>query len=281
MKIIHLSDTHLGYKDSTVRMSAIVTRILNTFDPSDTVVVHTGDLLEDYNECYSDMGRVAFNRLHNSGFKVLLCPGNHDYGNAVSLKSTWARYFRIKFARELYQDALAHPFPVVTVIKDTTFIGLDTSECELGFFTRFMAEGNVGPSQRAALHEKIVWAKTQGLKVVVYLHHHPFINGYSVCPDIGDANLLFKLLKWATRSLRRLKDAYSLMQVCRDRVDIMLFGHIHNGLDHRFEAERYGIKVALDGSSSTAKDMEVSSMRIRVIDTDTFAVSVMEVPFPV
>jgi hypothetical protein len=51
------------------------------------------------------------------------------------------------------------------------------------------------------------------------------------------------------------------MQCIRDRVDIPLFGHQHFELDYSAEGQRYGIPLTLDGSSSTATQMDTDRMR--------------------
>ena len=81
--------------------------------------------------------------------------------------------------------------------------------------------------------------------------------------------MLSHSIRTRTRRFRRLKDAYSLMQCIRDRVDILLFGHQHLGLDYSAEGQRYGIPLVLDGSSSTAYQMDTDRMRYRVIDVDS------------
>jgi len=83
---------------------------------------------------------------------------------------------------------------------------------------------------------------------------------------VGDRNPLYYLYVQLTRPFLRLKDAYSLCQVVRDRAKVLLFGHMHFGLDCSGDGRRYGIKLALDGSSTTCTDNETDRMRYRVID---------------
>jgi hypothetical protein len=49
----------------------------------------------------------------------------------------------------------------------------------------------------------------------------------------------------------------------------LLFGHQHFGLDYSAEGQCYGIPLTLDGSSSTATQMDADRMRYRVIDVAT------------
>jgi hypothetical protein len=124
----------------------------------------------------------------------------------------------------------------------------------------------LGSGQIAALNALLDRPDVRQRKVVLYLHHHPFFDAFAVRADVGDGGYFSHLFGWNTRRFRRLKDAYSLMQCIRDRVDILLFGHQHFGLDYSAEGQRYGIPLALDGSSSTAAQMDTDRMRSRVID---------------
>jgi len=104
-------------------------------------------------------------------------------------------------------------------------------------------------------------------KVLVYLHHHPFLDAFAVRADAAEQAYLSHLLGWNTRRFRRLKDAYSLLQCLRDRADVLLFGDQHFGLDYSAEGRRYGVTLALDGSSSTCTQMDTDRMRHRIVDT--------------
>lgn len=279
MKIVHISDTHVGSRDGLKRLNNIINTIMLKYNPNTTIVVHTGDVIDSYSEINCGLAQNSLKRLTQAGFRILLCPGNHDYGNSFFLSKKWSDGFRAKFSKEIFNCDVPLTFPVITLIEDVMFIGLDTSERELRFWETLMAEGDVGPDQRAVLQRALDTARNKGLRTVVYMHHNPFINGYSVRPDLGDAKLFFRLIQWFSKPFRRLKDAYSLMNVCRDKADILLFGHQHIGLNHKFEAERYGLGMALDGSSSTCKDMDMTEMHIRVIDTDTLTFDTLLVEF--
>ena len=158
---------------------------------------------------------------------------------------------------------------MLTLTADCALIGLDSNAAEMGWWDRWMAEGNLGDAQINALNTLLDKPEVRARKVVVYLHHHPFFDAFAVNADVGDGKYLSHLFGWHTRRFRRLKDAYTLMQCVRDRVDILLFGHQHFGLDYSAEGQRYGIALALDGSSSTAYQMDTDRMRYRVIDTAT------------
>jgi 3',5'-cyclic AMP phosphodiesterase CpdA len=203
---------------------------------------------------------------------VLLTPGNHDYGNAMQVDPTVAKQFRDKFSSTIFGTQPSH-FPVLHLIEDCAFIGLDSNQGEMGWLTRWFAEGNCGNQQIESLSNLLDASEVKNKFKVLYLHHHPFFDAYTVAPDVDDGHYLSHLLNWNTRRFRRLKDAYSLLQCIRDRVDAILFGHQHYGLNYSAESQRYGIPIALDGSSSTCTEMDTDRMRYRIIDTTTRAIT--------
>ena len=268
MKIVHLSDTHVGNGDNADRFDRIVDDILTLGEPGNHVIVHTGDLIDTATSQAMHQGRTRLERLEAAGWRVLLCPGNHDYGNAARVDGMEAERFRAYFRPYIFGEH-APLFPVLHVIGACAFIGLDSSAEELGCLARWGAEGHLGQAQIAKLNTMLDRPDLQGLYKVLYLHHHPFIDAYAVKPDAGDRHGLRHWLTWATRRFRRLKDTHSLLQCIRDRVDVLLFGHKHFGQDYSFIAQSYGIAKALDASSSTAMQMDTDRMRYRILDTET------------
>jgi 3',5'-cyclic AMP phosphodiesterase CpdA len=266
MKMIHISDTHIGRDDNTLRFEQVVNDLLENppDEPGNCVIVHTGDLIDAATVANRQAGRLLLDRLATR-YRVLLCPGNHDYGDAMSVDEEDARAFQIIFGDFIFQGQ-AHEFPVLSEVGSHVFIGLDSNAEELGFMERWFAEGHLGGRQLASLNEMLDSPAVAGKQVVIYLHHHPFSFGYSVMPDVGDRNPLNYLYVQLTRPFLRLKDAFSLCQVLRDRVQALLFGHMHYGLDCSGEGRKYGIKLALDGSSTTCVDDDSDRMRYRVID---------------
>lgn len=279
MKIIHLSDTHIGRDDNERRTQALLADIATLGEKSAHVVIHTGDLINAGHPEEMRTGRAVLDTLAIEGWRILLAPGNHDYGDSLHVDPDWASAFRGQFARYIFGDQPAQ-FPVLTLTDDCAFIGLDSNEAEMGFWERWMAEGYLGTAQIRRLNTLLDQPEVRARTVVLYLHHHPFFDAPVVRADVGDHGYLGHLFGWNTRRFRRLKDAYSLMQCARDRVDVLLFGHQHFGLDYSAEGQRYGIRTALDASSSTATQMDTDRMRYRVIDTVTGTVTTRFVAFP-
>ena len=279
MKIIHLSDTHVGREDNERRTQALLDDIAATQDPVHSILVHTGDLIHHGRSDEMRSGRALLDGMTARGWRIFLAPGNHDYGDSLHIDPDWAAEFRGQFAPYIF-GTTAPQFPVLNVLDDCAFIGLDSNEAEMGFWERWMAEGYLGQAQLERLSRLLDAPEVRQRKVIVYLHHHPFFDAPVVRADVGDRGYLSHLFGWNTRRFRRLKDAYSLMQCLRDRVDILLFGHQHFGLDYSAEGQRYGIGRALDASSSTATQMDTDRMRYRVIDATTGAITMRFVAFP-
>jgi 3',5'-cyclic AMP phosphodiesterase CpdA len=133
MKIIHLSDTHIGRDDNERRMQALLQDIATLGATPDTVLVHTGDLINQGHPAEMQTGRALLDGMAAQGWRILLAPGNHDYGDSLHVNPQWAAEFRGQFARYLFGSAKAE-FPVLTLLGDCAFIGLDSNAAEMGFW---------------------------------------------------------------------------------------------------------------------------------------------------
>lgn len=266
MKLIHISDTHIGCGDNAFRFERVVDDLLaNPPDhPANCLIIHTGDLIDCATEANRRAGRLLLDRLATR-YRVLMCPGNHDYGDAMSVNEEAAQAFLCEFGDYIFQGQ-PPVFPVLSEMGNHVFIGLDSNAAELSFWERWFAEGHLGEKQLASLNQLLDSPALAGKQIFIYQHHHPFSFGYIVMPDVGDRNLLHYLYIQLTRPFLRLKDAYSFCQVLRDRVQGLLFGHMHYGLDCGVEGRKYGLKLALDGSSTTCTDNDADRMRYRVIE---------------
>ena len=237
-KIIHLSDTHVGYRDLAAKLGDIVTELISQRTPAeDYVVVVTGDSVDDATrEGSYEEARVHYVWLKAAGFDVLVVPGNHDYGGG----SLGYPEYVGKFKEHFYGKADVS-YPKLDIIDNIAFIGLDSMAEELNWYDRLFAEGELGKEQLKRLGGILgSGAVRKSEYVVVYLHHHPF------------HPLPLHQLK-DSEALREVLEAYS--------VDALLFGHNHEG---RALNGTWGIKRVYDGGTSTGKDR--SACPIRVID---------------
>jgi len=270
LKIIHLSDTHVGFKDNVVRFERIADDIVKNHDPVLHLIIHTGDLIDTESDTKNrDEAMRVLQKLGKHGFRIFMCPGNHDYGNGTGMYMDRALNFRTEFEKYLF-PGLKKEFPTKTEFNSYVFIGLDSCFAELKFWESWFAEGYIGDEQLRALDEMLVEEKEK--TIVLYLHHHPFSYSYTVRPGFYDRQWGFHEITALTRSFRRLKDAYSLIQIIRDRVQVLLFGHMHCGLDCSAQSREYGIPLGFDASSSTCTNMDTDRIRYRIIDLQNMSV---------
>lgn len=276
MKLIHLSDTHVGHGDNLVRLGRVVDAICSNppAPPADCCVVHTGDLIDSASAANREAAKAVLDRLSERGFRVFLCPGNHDYGNAMGIERKEAREFLACFAGHIFAQQPPE-FPVAHLLDaQHALILLDSNQAELGWWKGLFAEGYLGSTQLQRLNALLDHPEICARRVTLALHHHPFSYAYSVTPDVGDGHLAHHLLVGLTRSFRRLKDAYSLCEIVRNRVHVLVFGHRHFGQNCSSNSQCYDIRLALDGGSSTCTDDNSDRMRYRIIDLDQLTTEV-------
>lgn len=222
-KIIHLSDLHIGFWNCEAKAAKIVDKIIKDEDPQSSVIIITGDVVEQGRRDKNLAKALKLvNELKDAGFSVLICPGNHDYGTGMINSGKNADNFKKIFLPQVKE------FPQVDIINDVAFIGLDSNAGELHWYDRFFADGELGGAQLDRLDNILADPEIVNKKKVIYLHHHPF-------------NYL---------PFHHLKDSKKLKKVIENRIDVLLFGHLHFGRSYN---NTWGIKVVLDGGSSTGK----------------------------
>ncbi len=240
-KIIHLSDLHIGADNCYANAKLIVANIINRMQPvTDYIVVITGDIANNvYRQDQHNLALGLVNQLKESQFEVLLIPGNHDYGNGFWASQKYVRKFKQRFYNN--PDII---YPKVDVVDNVLFIGLDSNADELHWYDRMLAEGELGKEQLARLQEVVDDVQYQSMQKVVYLHHHPF--------DVLVGH--------------QLKDSDELRKVIENKVDVLLFGHLHNNNDSAGQSFHgtWGIKRAYNAGSATHKNR--NSGYHRVID---------------
>lgn len=245
-RIIHLSDLHIGYKDFGSRSAKIVQNIIKRENPSENIIVITGDIA-DRGASIDDLesGMLLISELRGHGFKVLLCPGNHDYGTGFMNSEKTAENFRKMFLPDVKE------FPSLDIVGNLAFIGLDSTADELHWYDRYFADGELGQEQLDKLDKIVNDPALKDLRKIVYLHHHPI----HFLPFF------------------QLKDRRKLRAIIENKVDVLLFGHLHFGGTYH---DTWGIKVVIDGGSSTGRlalGLFGINIKHRVIDLSNFTVT--------
>lgn len=231
MKIIHLSDLHIGGTNSsigpgsddhtalTLRCKTIVENIVDRCTPaSDYVIIVTGDVTDGgslftsagIKKQYEDAAALV-QKFRGSGFIVLPVPGNHDYGClGTNPKKKYGKMF-CEMLLHSYQGS----YPILGKaenpgrINNIALIGLNSME---GAFSRdynLGAQGKLGNPQLKRLKTLLESNAVKAADArVVYLHHHPFSPERNM--ELHDAEAFRKVLEGKN-------------------VGTLLFGHNHNG----------------------------------------------------
>lgn len=214
MKIIHLSDLHVGQGQLHQRFVRLVDHILEQHDPSEHVIAITGDLVDVMDERSFRQVRAQLDRL--GAYLVMCVPGNHD---VLPLKGVdlglvgrgdyalWRKYI----SRE--------PYPQRWRVGDWTIIGLDTNAGTAQDAEVDLAQGCVGPHQLMEL--TLALADQPAL---VLGHHRVW---------------------WRDKS-HLLEDAAQLHEVLDPRASMYLCGH-----QHQAHVTKRGDVVYIAAPSST------------------------------
>jgi 3',5'-cyclic AMP phosphodiesterase CpdA len=232
-KILHISDIHYGIPKQNENFGIICNILENKkiAESEELIIVITGDLVNDANKKndYQNIkSKIDF--LNQCGYNdILIVPGNHDYGTGSRGNKKFVKYFKKTFLKP------GANYPLIDIIDDIAFIGLDSMAEELHWYDRLWAEGEIGFEQLNRL--KNILGKDEVIsckKRVIYLHHHPFDK----------------------RPLHQLKDSFSLGKVLKEcirsnvAIDAILYGHNHEG---KSQNGFWGINRCYDAGSATMK----------------------------
>jgi len=238
-RIIHLSDLHVGHEECGTRFRTLIDNITFLKQPaSNYIILITGDIIENANHAeQSDEAVNAISILEESGYRVLVVPGNHDYGTGVLGDEKFVGIFKKK-----YYKSRRISYPKLDIIDEIAFIGLDSTAEELHRFDRFLSEGELGMVQLRRLKRILSKPEVACRRSVVYLHHHPF----DYKPGM------------------QLKDSDGLKAVIENRVDMLLFGHYHKdpASAGKIYHGMWGIPRCYNAGSSTHKNGNAGFQRV-------------------
>jgi predicted MPP superfamily phosphohydrolase len=238
-RIIHLSDIHVGHDDCGIKFRTLIDNITFLKQPAKNyIILITGDIVDNANHSkYIDEAVEAIRSLEERGYRVLVVPGNHDYGTGTIGNRKFVGLFK-----EKYYNTRKKSYPKLDIIDKIAFIGLDSTAEELHWLDRFLSEGELGKGQLSRLKKILKEPELINRKKVVYLHHHPFD---------------FKVGM-------QLKDSDELRSIIENKVDMLLFGHYH--VDPSSAGKIYhgmwGIKRCYNAGSSTHKNGNIGFQRI-------------------
>lgn len=199
MKIIHLSDIHIGQSNNCKKFKTIVEWLINKKTWFiNCIVVITGDIVDDGVLWQYRQAGTLINQLRNAGFVVLCCPGNHDYGeNGIIESRKCINYFKKYISNGI-------DYPHCEILDSHAIILLDSMMGEMEEIDFWGAQGKLGEDQLRNL-DQILNEISDNHKVVLALHHHPFYYSYFL----------------------KLRDSFLLKKIIVSRVNCVLFGHKH------------------------------------------------------
>lgn len=244
MKIIHLSDLHIGYPSCKERFDKIIENIiLFCKNPELYIIIITGDIVDKGKKIEQlQTAKKQIDNFQHNGFKVLIVPGNHDYGSGIFPQKKYGERFNDFFygVKNIDYPILGDPGKS-ELIDDIAFIGIDSMEEEVDSRDyMYGAEGRIGQRQLERLNEILSRDIVKRCRArVVYLHHHPF----------------------KQRTSHGLHDLESFKNILTSHgnVDCLLFGHNHDGFKWNGS---WGIKRCYDAGTTTTKKGQPGHHRI-------------------
>jgi predicted MPP superfamily phosphohydrolase len=238
-KIIHLSDLHVGHIDCGDKFRAIIDNITFLKQPADNyIILITGDIVDNATHAEQIKEAVdAIEQFAERGYRILVVPGNHDYGTGTMGNEKYVELFK-----EKYYKSREISYPKLDIIDEIAFIGLDSTAEELHWLDRALSEGELGKEQLFRLQEILNEPEVTSRKKVVYLHHHPFD---------------FKLGM-------QLRDNDDLRKIIENKIDMVLFGHYHVDPSSagKIYHGKWGIKRCYNAGSSTHKNGNIGFQRV-------------------
>lgn len=264
-KFLHIGDLHLhksNQNEDNKNCVKVIDYIIKNYskDKDKPIIMQIGDIVDDGAEKQYKNAVKILEPLVKKGFKILACPGNHDYGfmgNVYTEKSQ--ALFQEYILGDLLKNKDAQKpgvemeelYPMVDEIDGVVFIGVDSVVGSEDKFLHF-ASGQVGEPQRDKLAE--ILAKNSGKKIVLYFHHHPF------CQE-----------KWIHKLTHDMDDSREVMRLLSNQVDMLCFGHEHAPEIWNGESGIDWILAA--GKTSSLNSMGKLQFREVIIDDDENTIS--------
>jgi len=252
LKIIHLSDLHIGQSDNFAKSSRIADWILDHRETHQSkLVIISGDLVDDGQTWQFEQAGEIINRLRENGITVLAAPGNHDYGpNGYRESST---------SQQEFCDLISgvKEYPAVFIIEGQAIILLDSMAEEIQNMELWGAQGYLGKVQLQKLDQLLDELSDNPAveNIVLAMHHHPF-------------DYLFY---HGLRDEADLKGVIARRRDAPPRVNVLLFGHKH--IENRFndpeenKEELFGIDM-IYASGQTVERKSDGNMVLPVIDLE-------------
>jgi UDP-2,3-diacylglucosamine pyrophosphatase LpxH len=244
--VVHISDLHISSKTEhrVITLFSFISSYYKEFDPKPTIII-TGDIVhgydEDYNikkikKTYRKQYKIAerlLNEMTQLGFKIFVCPGNHDYPPCGSESFNNLGYICDDFFKDYYNlNELRYPLFFSHGSYD--FIVMNSNKGEIENNNSVFIDGSFGKKQLNRF-DRVIKKVGNKRPLFILMHHHPFLHNipFSSFYDISE---LFEIVK--KRNSEKTKNI------------IVACGHIHNDYPRQY-SKKY-INTILESCSSTA-----------------------------
>jgi 3',5'-cyclic AMP phosphodiesterase CpdA len=200
MRIWHLSDLHYRTTQVDNSWADLAVDLAASGRERDDVVVVTGDVTDDGKDAQYQHAERAFGRVPRD--RLVICPGNHDYGR-------WGNMYDPAAAQRwrTFADGCGCVTAPMALWDGTKPVGsvlvLDT--CLRTGTPIDFAQGLVGWLARTRVRRWAAACRRQRVASVLALHHNPYYTDW-FC---------------------RLRDAREFFGVILGNVDVVLMGHEH------------------------------------------------------
>jgi UDP-2,3-diacylglucosamine pyrophosphatase LpxH len=243
--VVHISDLHINSKTKhrAVELFSFIASYYKESDSKPTIVV-TGDIVDGYDENYNikkikmaykkqyRFANKVFDEMKELGFKIFICPGNHDYPPSGDESFKKLRYICDDFFKDYY-SLNKLKYPLFFRHGDCDFIVMNSNEGEAKNNNSVFVNGGFGKRQLSEFRKSLNGDKTRPLFIL--MHHHLFVY-----------NIPFSRLYDASKFLDIIKSKNSGMS----KNIIVVCGHVHNNYPRKFS--RKYINTIVESCSSTA-----------------------------
>ena len=226
IRIIQLSDLHVGQGHSeSEHLKLITNQILSNYSNYEVKphLIVSGDFVHHGTEAEYETVVDILAPLKEAGFKLLACPGNHDFGQGVpghykkhqpQCIPRYVEYIHKNLVKAPLDDEgnvidYRDMFPWRTTVSlngdNVLIIGIDSMKGVLDEEIH-TATGKIKDDDKNDIRLLLQDPAYNGYTKIVYLHHHPY------------SNRAFMVLK----KKREFRDFLS-----ENGVELVCFGHLH------------------------------------------------------
>lgn len=259
LTIAHLSDLHLSLERGPQNVKRVCRLLEHVLRTNVNHVVVTGDLTADARPKELKLARRIF-----KGYGLLdptrlsVVPGNHDiFGGVHTAEDILGfpkRCKRTDYAQmlDMFVEAFAEtfagtitacadkPFPYVKLLDGAVLVGINSVAKYSRVNNPFGSNGEVGNAQFERLKELLADESVPRVNRIALIHHHfsQLQRGRG-----GAMHSIWSSIEKRTLKLHRKRRLFTLF--ARERIDLVLHGHVHENCEY----ERNGIRFANAGAS--------------------------------